>query len=625
MWPDEEWEDEPGGGDLPDPATRHWRHPSEIGSMGLGADAEELTAVGGGKAPETAWRWPAGALGGGLAVVALGAIGLSMANTRTDSLNAGSVPALSAPAANTAQGVFQEVTTTSFELLSADTGVPTTSVAPADRWTASSRPSPSTPPSTAHATPFAAEALADSADGRISSEPLTAPAPGMLGPFGPAVYAEPDADRLLGSFVAVDDLVLTSARALDGLDQVYLLIDQSWIPATVVGSDPRSDVAVLAVDPALWDLGLPSDRRVAEPIGPDTTIFVGYCPRELLMQVAEYPAVRAGGCGPVKPVMAATTTEPDGDEAAPGEPVDADGTPAGPGTAEDTTTADDPPNAVEPPGADASGGSEDDPAADNGDTTAGTAVDGTDETDNGDTGGRNAAGQDPSDNADPADDDNNNNNDNDNDNDNNGDQPTPDAVDPEGPSVGDDQDRQDGSADGTWYTSRIQRRLGNVWSTTQTVDRVFGHNVYDLIKTSVPKHKEMAGAALRNTAGEVVGLVVAAETPNVAALPIDRALDVARAILANGSGSNSWFGLRSAATNGGVWIRTVDETGPAAGLLEPGDRLLAMDGQAVQDLDHLVHLMRLARAGEPVEFRIVRDRELLLIELVAGEVPTAED
>ncbi|MEM7326830.1 MAG: PDZ domain-containing protein, partial [Actinomycetota bacterium] len=64
---------------------------------------------------------------------------------------------------------------------------------------------------------------------------------------------------------------------------------------------------------------------------------------------------------------------------------------------------------------------------------------------------------------------------------------------------------------------------------------------------------------------------------------------------------------------------------PAAGLLEPGDRLLAMDGQAVQDLDHLVHLMRLARAGEPVEFRIVRDRELLLIELVAGEVPTAED
>lgn len=492
---------------------------------------------------ETGWRWPAGALGGGLAVVALGAIGLNMASTATpDALTAGSIPALSSPSVNTALGLADDVTTTSFELLSSDEAAAGTAL---ERQT---RPNPeqdqpvavppaagiapSSPSSSTTTLPTAQAENAEATEAVDQELLLADPAPGMLGPFGPAVYAAKDVDRLLGSFVAVDNLLLTSAKALDGLDRVYLLIDQSWIPATVAGADPRTDVAVLAVDPGVWELGLPSDHGVSEPIGPDTTIFVGYCPKELLLQVVESTTISETGCGPVQPAVtpgvepeAAETPTPDGTENT--EPYDTD-----------------------------DGESEEQWAY--------------------------------------------------------GDDAEPESTAP-------------GRASGGELTVEIKRRLGNVWSTSQTVDRVPGHNVYDLIKTSVPKQQRMAGAALRNTAGQVVGVVVSTDGPNVSALPIDRALRTAKALMANGSGSSSWLGLQSTADDVGVWVERVDEAGPAAGLLQPGDRLITVNGVPVRDLDHLIHLVRQTPAGEPVAISAIRGQELLVLTLVAGEVPTASE
>jgi S1-C subfamily serine protease len=167
----------------------------------------------------------------------------------------------------------------------------------------------------------------------------------------------------------------------------------------------------------------------------------------------------------------------------------------------------------------------------------------------------------------------------------------------------------------------IKRRLGNVWSTSATVDRVPGHNVYDLIKTSVPKQKRMAGAALRSTSGDVVGIVVSANGPNVVALPIDRALSAARALMTNGSGSHSWLGLQSISNDTGVWVDQVDETGPAAGLLQPGDRIVTVESVPVQDLDHLIYLIRQAPVGESVVITAIRGQELIVSTLVVAEVP----
>ena len=509
--------------------------------MASSAAASDLPTTSTPLVTDTGWRWPAGALGGGLAIVALGALGLNMANTASpDALTAGSIPALSAPSTNAAQGIARDVTTTSFELFSSD---PEDSGTGLERQTrpnfAEDQPAavppaagvtPSTAPASTTTVPEAEIQATESLDAANEELLLTAPAPGMLGPFGPAVYGAQDADEILGSFVAVDNLLLTSAKALDGLRQVYLLIDQSWIPATVTGSDPLTDIAVLTVDPGVWELGLPSDAGVVEPIGPDTTIFVGYCPKELLLQAIEAAAISEAGCGPVQPkasppAVAAETGEDSADEADDAEPY-GDDAPADRDDDFNSYEADDVPEL-----------------------------------------------------------------------------------------------QSSERASGGEHTVEIKRRLGNVWSTSATVDRVPGHNVYDLIKTSVPKQKRMAGAALRSTSGDVVGIVVSANGPNVVALPIDRALSAARALMTNGSGSHSWLGLQSISNDTGVWVDQVDETGPAAGLLQPGDRIVTVESVPVQDLDHLIYLIRQAPIGESIVITAIRGQELIVSTLVVAEVP----
>lgn len=489
------------------------------------------------------WRWPAGAVGGGLAFVALGAIGLNLLGASSpDALAAGSIPTLSAPTSTIAQAV----TTTSSDLSDSAAGEPGFGREGQARSTlgedelplaprSGSSPNPSIPFSSS--TTIAVDTtIAESLAAETSeAEPqLTEPAPGVLGPFGPAVFASPHPDQLLGSFVAVENYLLTSARALNGHGRVYLLIDQSWIPADVAGADPLSDVAVLTVDPAVWELGLPSDSQVQEPIGADTTIFVGYCPKELLLKAwaATIPPSPTAGCGPVKP-----------NEVLP-EPQ-----PVSEATAPDTT---------------------EDPQAED------------DEDDDFLT-------------AEPFE------------------LPLP-------------PDEEPGRrASGGEHTVEIKRRLGNVWSTSQTVDRLVGHNIYDLIKTSVPKNEQMAGAALRNTVGEVVGLVVAAETPNVVALPIDRALRTAEALMTNGSGSLTWLGLQSTYDAAGLRVEDVDDLSPAAGLILPGDRLISIDGQPVQDLDHLIHLIRMTETGESIVVTVTRDETVLVFNVVVGQVPEVQE
>ena len=270
------------------------------------------------------------------------------------------------------------------------------------------------------------------------------------------------------------------------------MIDESWIPAFVVASDPLTDIAVLSVDLEVSERLRPSDRSVAEPIDPDTTVFVGYCPTELVLG-AQPDQQRTSGCGPVQTVTAAVTTE--------------------------TQAAFDQ--------------SRDDPAV----------------------------------------------------------------------------------------SSALKRRSGNVWSTTQTVDQVSGHGVYDLIKTSVPKNRRMSGAALRTVTGDVVGAVVAADTPNVVALPIDRALEIGRSMLANGTASSSWLGLETRSDDSGVWITAVHDLSPATGMLAPGDRMVTLLDVPLREVDHLEHLIRTTTVGQTVKVSVTRDQSLLVVDLTVAEVP----
>jgi serine protease Do len=93
-----------------------------------------------------------------------------------------------------------------------------------------------------------------------------------FGPRGPQM-PRPDApSRGLGSgfIVSADGLILTNAHVVQGADEITVrLTDRREFRATLVGSDPQTDVAVLRIDarglPTV-KLGDPARVRVGEPV-----------------------------------------------------------------------------------------------------------------------------------------------------------------------------------------------------------------------------------------------------------------------------------------------------------------------------------------------------------------------
>ena len=71
-----------------------------------------------------------------------------------------------------------------------------------------------------------------------------------------------------------------------------------------------------------------------------------------------------------------------------------------------------------------------------------------------------------------------------------------------------------------------------------------------------------------------------------------------------------------------VKIAEVDKDGPAAGKLEVGDLVLAVDGQEVQNLDELTSRIRPQPVGSDLTLQVSRDGKLLQEQLTTTESPT---
>lgn len=152
-----------------------------------------------------------------------------------------------------------------------------------------------------------------------------------------------------------------------------------------------------------------------------------------------------------------------------------------------------------------------------------------------------------------------------------------------------------------------------------------------LIQTDASINPGNSGGALVNMAGEVVGINTAIATAGGEsrgfigvgfAVPANRALDVAEAIIAGEEVSHPYLGVEVVtATDGGALIRRVIPGGPAAlAGLRVGDVVVRVGDRRISDSNDLVSAVQSARVGDRLEFEIVREGDRLRIQVQIGEL-----
>jgi S1-C subfamily serine protease len=147
-----------------------------------------------------------------------------------------------------------------------------------------------------------------------------------------------------------------------------------------------------------------------------------------------------------------------------------------------------------------------------------------------------------------------------------------------------------------------------------------GELLSDLIEIDAPIQPGDSGGPLANAAGEVVGMNSAAEVSGARfrsttgfgyAIPIDKALAVAKQIESGRASSSVHIGLpaflgvqiagNGGAAGAGALVAGVEAGTPAASIgLAPGDTITSVNGQAVDSPSGLTTLLHRARPGDQV-------------------------
>lgn len=150
----------------------------------------------------------------------------------------------------------------------------------------------------------------------------------------------------------------------------------------------------------------------------------------------------------------------------------------------------------------------------------------------------------------------------------------------------------------------------------------------DLIQTDAPISPGNSGGALVNRNGEVMGInsagIPSTENANSIgfAIPAPTVVSIVRQLLENGSASHAFLGISAAAGQQGVVVESVGSGSAAeAAGLEPGDEIVAFDGQEIDAADDLVAALRGKSPGDTVRLTVERGGEHLDLTVTLGERP----
>jgi serine protease DegS len=168
----------------------------------------------------------------------------------------------------------------------------------------------------------------------------------------------------------------------------------------------------------------------------------------------------------------------------------------------------------------------------------------------------------------------------------------------------------------------------------------------DFIQTDAAINEGNSGGALVNGAGELIGIntAVLSKTAGNAgvegigfAIPVNLVRGVMKELLANGKVSRGWVGLvaedysdeqaaQAGLGGGGVVVTRMYRNSPAlAAGIEPGDLILAVDGQEVRSAQDVTTRLALRKPGSSVKLKIQRGRQTAVVESKVVERPTTQN
>src|SRR5712672_3526811 len=165
--------------------------------------------------------------------------------------------------------------------------------------------------------------------------------------------------------------------------------------------------------------------------------------------------------------------------------------------------------------------------------------------------------------------------------------------------------------------------LGVVSALHRTV-RTESRSYYDFVQTDASINPGNSGGPLINADGEVVAVCSAiyANAQGIGfAIPIERALRVARELVRSGELAASWWGFEAGAAEGkpGARVESVEESSPAAKSgLRRGDLVVSIDHSPVRDADELRFLLHDVPLGARVALGVQRGGAKLDLSLTAA-------
>jgi putative serine protease PepD len=165
---------------------------------------------------------------------------------------------------------------------------------------------------------------------------------------------------------------------------------------------------------------------------------------------------------------------------------------------------------------------------------------------------------------------------------------------------------------GSPFGLRDSVSTGIVSGLRRQIDSPNGFAITGVIQTDAALNPGNSGGPLLDMSGRVIGIATQIATDNGRnegigfAVPAATARRAAAAIVRTGAAGLPYLGIVGQDAGDGVRIAQATPSGPAAGILRPGDVLVAVDGESVHDNGDLAAVLADRSPGQAVGLDVLR-------------------